>query len=58
MSFHIDDKDKLILIPRDILGRVDTEFIKNNNINYSNEKLCFMKNVKSYAQNMVSLNNI
>lgn len=50
LSFHIDDKDKLILIPRDILGRVDTEFIKNNNINYSNEKLCFMKNVKSLVK--------
>ena len=50
LSFQIDDEDKLILIPRDILGRIDTEFIKNNNINYNNEKLYFMNNVKSLVK--------
>lgn len=46
LFFQIDDEDKIMLIPRDIFGCIDHEFIKKNNINYNNEKLYFMDNVR------------
>ncbi len=46
LSFQIDDNDKFVLTPRNILGVIDNEFLKNNSINYHNEKLLFMKDVR------------
>lgn len=50
LSFQINEDDKIVLIPRNIFGCIDSDFFKKNKINYNNEKLYFMDNVKQFVK--------